>query len=139
MIETKQMSDKYFVDSNIWLYLFQNDLNKKQIAQNLFSLQPTISTQVLQENCNVCLRKFKMQVSDIQLHIQNLQQYCQVVEITENNILKALQIHQMYQYGFYDSLIISVALDNQCNVLYSEDLQHRQVIENQLEIINPFI
>ena len=40
---------------------------------------------------------------------------------------------------FVDSLMISSALLNNCNILYSEDLQHNQLIENQLQIINPFL
>jgi predicted nucleic acid-binding protein len=35
---------------------------------------------------------------------------------------------------YYDSLIIATALENACSVLYSEDMQHNQKIENQLRI-----
>ncbi len=38
----------------------------------------------------------------------------------------------------YDSLIISTALENNCEILYSEDMQHKQIIENKMVIINPF-
>jgi predicted nucleic acid-binding protein len=30
-------------------------------------------------------------------------------------------------------------LDTNCSVLYTEDLQHEQLIEGHLQIINPFI
>ena len=33
----------------------------------------------------------------------------------------------IFVYAFLDS------------ILYSEDMQHKQIIENQLQIINPFI
>ena len=36
-------------------------------------------------------------------------------------------------------LKIKVALENNCNIIFSEDMQHNQVIENKLTIINPFI
>ncbi|AOC54321.1 MAG: hypothetical protein IM503_05940 [Microcystis sp. M069S2] len=39
---------------------------------------------------------------------------------------------------FFDSLILASALEAGCQILYSEDLQHGQRIENQLMIINPF-
>ena len=39
---------------------------------------------------------------------------------------------------FYDSLILSSALDIGCAVIYSEDMQHGQLIEEVLEIRNPF-
>jgi predicted nucleic acid-binding protein len=54
-------------------------------------------------------------------------------------IRNALEIHFKYQYSYYDSLIISSALENECSILYSEDLHHNQKIENTLTIINPFL
>lgn len=50
---------------------------------------------------------------------------------------EALAIHNKTKYGFYDSLIIAAALESECTILYSEDLQNNQKINN-LEIINPF-
>jgi len=50
-----------------------------------------------------------------------------------------LLIKDKYKYSYYDCLIISTALLNNCDTLYSEDMQHGQLIENKLEIINPFI
>jgi predicted nucleic acid-binding protein len=52
--------------------------------------------------------------------------------------LRALDIQDRYHFGFYDSLIVSAALQAGCNRLYSEDLQHRQRIEG-LTIENPFL
>ena len=38
----------------------------------------------------------------------------------------------------YDSLIIAAALEAGCDTLYSEDMQHGQVIEG-IRIENPFL
>jgi len=35
-------------------------------------------------------------------------------------------------------MLLSSALENQCGKLFTEDLQHNQIIDNQLKIINPF-
>jgi predicted nucleic acid-binding protein len=35
--------------------------------------------------------------------------------------------------------MLASALENDCTILYSEDMQHNQVIEQSLRIINPFI
>jgi len=35
-------------------------------------------------------------------------------------------------------MILATALENGCNIVFSEDMQHNQMIENQLTIINPF-
>jgi hypothetical protein len=52
--------------------------------------------------------------------------------------MTACQIAEKYQFSFYDSLIIASALKCDCYTLYSEDLQHGQIIEDKLKIINPF-
>lgn len=48
------MRDRTFVDSNIWLYLFDIDLSKKSKALSLLKKNHLIITQVLSENANVC-------------------------------------------------------------------------------------
>jgi predicted nucleic acid-binding protein len=37
-----------------------------------------------------------------------------------------------------DLLIVATAIESGCSILYSEDMQHNQNIENKLVIINPF-
>jgi len=49
----------------------------------------------------------------------------------------------MHDKAFIDTNIFLYAfcdkdMDKQCTVLYTEDLQHNHLIDNQLEIINPF-
>jgi predicted nucleic acid-binding protein len=50
----------------------------------------------------------------------------------------ALRICERYGYSVYDGLILASALEGGCKKLYSEDLQHGQVIEG-LRIENPFL
>ena len=40
--------------------------------------------------------------------------------------------------SFWDSLILSAAIESGCNVLYSEDLNARQIVEG-IKIVNPFL
>lgn len=49
----------------------------------------------------------------------------------------AFNLRQKYLLSFWDSLIVASALENQCTRLYSEDLQHNQLIENTLIVVNP--
>ncbi len=49
-----------------------------------------------------------------------------------------MDIKKRYRFSYWDSLIIASALENNCSILYSEDMQHSQVIEDNLKIINPF-
>jgi predicted nucleic acid-binding protein len=57
---------------------------------------------------------------------------------TEDTIINACQIAQRYGFSFYDSVIISAALECDCKVLYSEDMNIGQVIAKKLKIVNPF-
>ena len=48
-----------------------------------------------------------------------------------------VEIAQTYGYGIYDALVIAVALEASCSVLYSEDMHDGQRIEG-VTIRNPF-
>ena len=50
----------------------------------------------------------------------------------------AFNLRQQQNISFWDSLIVAAALENNCSILYTENLQHNQLIENRIKIINPF-
>lgn len=58
---------------------------------------------------------------------------------TPATILHAIQLAQRYGFSWFDSLIVAAALECGCHTLYSEDLQHGQLLENTLRVVNPFI
>jgi predicted nucleic acid-binding protein len=39
-----------------------------------------------------------------------------------------ITILNKYGFSFWDSMMVAAALDNQCSILYSEDLHHKQII-----------
>lgn len=49
----------------------------------------------------------------------------------------ALELHRRNHFSWWDSLIVSAALQGDCTRLISEDLQHGQIIRG-LRIQNPF-
>jgi predicted nucleic acid-binding protein len=51
---------------------------------------------------------------------------------------KALSVQKKYGFSFSDCLIVASSLENNCSILFSEDLSSGQVIEKRLKIINPF-
>ena len=61
-----------------------------------------------------------------------------VVPVRPEYVKKAFSISIKYQFSYWDSLIIASALENDCDILYTEDMQHNQKIEDALTIINPF-
>ena len=50
----------------------------------------------------------------------------------------ALDLKDELRYSFYDSLAIAAALQAGGHTLYSEDLQHWQLVRGLLRIGNPF-
>ena len=133
-----QMSGS-FLDSNIVLYSLGNFEEKRRRSIELMSESPVISVQVLNETANILIRKFLVPIHDIEAIMKRIANECSVTLLTENTHFSALTIKERYQFSFYDSLIIAAALEASCDVLYSEDMQHGQIIENRLKIISPFV
>lgn len=133
------MKDKFFLDSNICLYLFDKDESKFEKAKSLIDNSPIISTQVINENINVCLRKLKLTTKEAFRHADYLKDKSSLVYVKYKTIIISSVVMDRYNFSYFDSLIIASAFENECSVLYSEDLQSNQVIFNTLKIINPFI
>jgi predicted nucleic acid-binding protein len=56
------------------------------------------------------------------------------IETHERGIL----IAERYKLNVYDAMIVAAGLLGGCEILYSEDIQDGQVLDNQLRICNPF-
>jgi predicted nucleic acid-binding protein len=139
------MQDKVFFDTNLWVYLFLSSSNNEDIAKkdkikDLLKDYPdiVISNQVLNEISNVLLRKYKIDNNSIEQHLRKLLNIVELYLLDDNNTFDALTLVTRYCLSFYDSLIISAAIDANCNILFSEDMQDGFKIENKLTIINPF-
>jgi len=138
------MNGNIFVDTNIFVYakLFnEKEKLKRQKAVSFFKNQTNrvvISTQVLNEFSNVLLRH-KVTDNAIIAAVNEIAQVTKVPPLTLATVQKAWQIKQQYHFSYWDSLIISAALLENCETLFTEDLQHGQLIEKQLVIQNPLI
>ena len=134
----KQMKDKIFLDTNIVLYALDKDGVKQQIAINLLKSNPIISTQVLNEFSNICIKKLRITIEQVEKLVDVLSSDLNVKVFDVNTIIQALSLKSKYNFQYYDSLIVATALENECNILYSEDMQDGFVVEQRLTIINPF-
>jgi predicted nucleic acid-binding protein len=135
------MNDNVFLDSNILVYSYSNsEIQKQEIARRLIAdSNSLISTQVLQELCNIVTRKFKFSYEQAATAIKESCQNNSLHINTGDTILQACQIAGRYAFSFFDSLIVAAALEGGCTVLYSEDMQDGQIIEGKLTIKNPFV
>ena len=140
------MKGRYFLDTNIFVYSFdENAKDKQQKARELIktSLKTGnghISFQVIQEFFNVATKKFEVPISLLSSkeYLDKIFMQLEVVYPDGDFVKTGLDLAATTGYSFYDSLIISAALKARCDTLYTEDLQDGQQIRN-LTIANPFI
>lgn len=129
-----------FLDSNVIIYAVASSCPKKQVALDLLCQDNAIiSTQVINECSNILRKKFKFNYPRIAETLKHYLDMVQTVNFDFRTIENAWVCGEKYGFSYYDSLIISTALENNCTLLYSEDMQHKQIIEEQLTIINPFL
>ncbi len=134
------MNGKTFFDTNVVVYLYSSDEpDKRETAQSLIEQNdPVVSTQVLSELANTLSRKFALSFDVVAQAVVEVQDACTVLPVMPETILLALTLAKKYKYSYYDSLILASALSAGCNTIFTEDMQHGQVIENSLTINNPF-
>ncbi|RFM26708.1 PIN domain-containing protein [Deminuibacter soli] len=65
-------------------------------------------------------------------------QFCIIGKIDHGTYNHALALVTKHDLQLFDAVIVATALENNCDILYSEDMQHGQLFENQLRIVNPF-
>lgn len=140
------MSDRYFLDTNVFVYSF--DLTapaKARKAQQLIgdalgTGKGVISYQVVQEFFNVAFRHFPVPMKPIEAerYIASVLRPLLAVHSSTALFSQALLVYQGGKLSWYDSLIVSGAIQASCDSLYSEDMQHGQKF-GSLRIVNPFL
>jgi len=133
-------ADKAFLDTNIFVYLYSGTEPNKcvHISSVINTYHRVVSTQVLNEFCNVCIRKIKLPVPFVKNAVEEICETCELLTIDDATIVKALDVHEKYGYAYYDSLIIASALEHNCSFLLTEDMAEGQVIDGRLTIQNIF-
>ena len=138
------MKDRIFIDTNVLVYihLFDEESQDKRIVlldvlYKRIDAELIINVQVINEFYNVLLRK-NIEDNVIQEKIHSQLEICSASELSLKTVFSAWKLRTKYKYSYWDSLILASALENSCSTLYSEDMQHDQVIEDNLKIINPF-
>jgi predicted nucleic acid-binding protein len=128
--------EKAFIDTCVCVYLYSDDEpDKKSISENAVNnYDCIISTQVLNEFSAVCMRKKRASLDEIKLALTEMINQFTVLQLEKEDMTKAIEIHDKYQYNYYDCLMITSALKSGCKYFISEDMHDGQVIENKLTI-----
>ena len=133
-----------FLDTNVFVYLFdETDERKRRTAEVLVQHaledgRGCISYQVVQETLNVLTRKLQAAAEDVGRLLDDVLMPLWRVNPTRTLYRRGLDLRTRYGFSFYDSLIVAAALEADCKVLYSEDLQHSQRIAG-VTVMDPFI
>ncbi len=127
-----------FFDTNVLLYLASADPVKADRAEAILAEGGEISVQVLNEIANVGRRKMQMSWQEIRSFLTTIRALVTVHPITVATHDTGLVLADRYTLSIYDALIAAAAIHAECDILWSEDLQHGMVIGDRLRIANPF-
>lgn len=138
------MSGRYFLDTNIFVYaLLDSEPVKKRQANELIenALEcdlGVVSYQVVQEFLNVAVRvPNSMPPATAEQFLSVVFRPLLGAPPSVEFYSEALKIKGRYGFSWFDSLIVSAAVANDCKTLYTEDLQHGMRI-GSLKIVDPF-
>jgi predicted nucleic acid-binding protein len=137
------MTYKIFIDTNILVYTVDNSnpekkkTAKKLLAEIINRHMGVLSTQVMQEYYVVATRKLQIDpvISKALLtHLKNFE----IVSLSPQIIFNAIDCSILNRLSFWDALIVSAAASANCTEIWTEDLNHDQVIQG-VRIKNPFM
>ncbi|MGH9376879.1 MAG: PIN domain-containing protein [Terriglobia bacterium] len=140
------MNARFFLDTNVFVYSFDRSAPVKArraarlIRQAVETRKGIVSYQVVQEFFNVALRRFvqPMTVAEAEQYLSTVFRPLLAVHSSQAFYGEALRLNGRYHLSWFDSLIVAAAIEGQCRILYSEDLQNGQRL-GDLQIENPFL
>jgi len=137
------MKQPAFFDTNIFVYTDDDDLPEKKaiatalIAEHQRAGLALVSIQVLQEYFAAATRKLGVAPELAQRKVE-LMARLRVVRLFETDVIAAIEFHRLYPISFWDALIVHSARLGGASLLFTEDMQHGDVLGG-VRIINPFL
>lgn len=134
--------DRYFVDSNVFLYTFDNAVPVKRaraeswIAWLWENTCGAVSWQVLQEFYWNALRNYGAPAEQLREQVQVLSEW-NPPDVTIGLIERAWHWTDQAQVSFWDGLIVAAAERAKCRYLLSEDFQTGRNFDS-VTVLNPF-
>lgn len=127
-----------FADTNIVVYAVGQDSDKRTKARQILMQGVTVSAQVINETVSVLTRKQGVNLAVAHEVAESLLELCETIPVNESTIREAIRLVRRYKLSHWDSLIVAAALLTGCEKLYSQDMQHGQVFDERLKVVNPF-
>lgn len=138
------MTDKpgpCFIDTNILVYAYsETEPEKRRIAVQLLTDRSIcMSTQVVNEFIWIMSSKYRVDMKLLSDVAKNLFLLYRIDIVDDRTIAVAIEMSMRYHLSYWDSLIVSSSMKLNCAILYSEDFQHKQIIEKSITVTNPFL
>lgn len=127
-----------FFDTNVLVYIASGDAAKADRAEEIIAGGGSINIQVLNELTNVARRKMGLSWAETNRFLASFRSLLPVHPITVEVHETGIELAQRFNFAIYGAMIAAAALHAGCDKLYSEDMQDGMVIENRLQIVNPF-
>lgn len=132
------MSVGVFLDTNVLVYANSKGDDRTAAARQLLLDGGVVGVQVLNEFASVARAKLALTWAEVQEAIENILILCPNPRpLGIETHLRALGLSKRYGFSIWDALIVAAAAEAGCSTLYTEDLQHGQVIDG-VRIENPF-
>jgi predicted nucleic acid-binding protein len=145
------MSDRFFLDTTVFVYSFDRSAPAKArkaarlIREALTTQKGVISYRVVQEFFNVALKRFSQHMGAANAGQYLIAVFRALLAVHSSQALYAEALFLHAQSGlsqdgisWRDSLIVSAAIQTRCEILFSEDLQHGRRF-GALRVMNPFL
>jgi predicted nucleic acid-binding protein len=136
------MSDRVFVDTNIFVYADDRGAKSKRVraravlSELIRTRRAVVSTQVMQEYFVAAIKKLGLSPGRARIRVERLNRL-DVVVIRPELILGAIDLCRLHPLSFWDALVVRSASAAGCGRLLSEDMQDGQMIDG-VRIENPF-
>jgi predicted nucleic acid-binding protein len=139
------MSARFFLDTNLFVYSLDPSASAKArratqlIRQAIATRNGIVSYQVVQEFFNVALRRFTppMTLAEAEQYLATVFRPLLAIHSSHALYAEALHLRNRYRLSWYDALVAAGAMEAQCRILYTEDLNDGQQFGDLL-IENPF-
>ncbi len=132
--------NKAAVDTNILLYCIDARYDaKRACASKLIDKNPLIFPQNLSEFINVLTNRWKYPKQNLKDIIFEILSNCELYNPSVEVYKSSFELIKKYDFQIFDAIIVASALESGCTKLYTEDMQNGLTVNNQLQLINPFL
>lgn len=136
------MTARSFFDTNIIVYGDDKSAPAKQrraldlLAEHRRAGTGVVSLQVLQEYFVTVTKKLSVEPSVARRKVELLAEF-DVATPQLADVMAAIDLNRLHGFSFWDALILRMAQQAGCKVLFSEDLQEARLVDG-IQVVNPF-